>query len=88
MFTLEDADEAIPFLSRVSFADAAEMEQRVLEFVRDGGTRRDIALAQCQSIEQRRSYAAGMARIVTAIGGLISEEAAGTRSETVRREAA
>ncbi len=86
--TLEDSDEAIPCLSRVSFADSAEMEQRVLEFIRDGDSRREIALTQCRSIEQRRSYAAGLARIVKAIGALLSEEAADARAAIVRREAA
>jgi hypothetical protein len=86
--TLDDSDEAMPFLGRVSFADAAEMERRVLEFVRDADRRREIALAQCRSIEQSRSYAAGLARIVTAIGGLLSEEAAEAHSEIAQREAA
>jgi hypothetical protein len=86
--TLDDTDEAMPFLSRVSFADAAEMEQRVLEYVGDAERRREIALAQCRSIEQRRSYAAGLERIVSAIGALLSEEAAAAQREIVQREAA
>jgi len=86
--TLEETDEAMPFLSRVSFADAVDMEQRVLEFIGDGESRRDIAIAQCQSVEQRRSYTAGLSRIVSAIGGLLSEEASDARPAIAYREAA
>jgi hypothetical protein len=86
--TLDDADEALPFMSRVSFSDIASMEQRILEFVDDSQKRREIARPQCQAIERRRSYTAGMGRVMKVIGGLLWDEAAKAQRPTVGKEAA
>lgn len=68
--------EPLPGLAAISFSDAAELEARVLRFVNDPGLRADVASRQRETMETRRSYAAGIGRIVKEIGTLLADELA------------
>jgi hypothetical protein len=79
---LPDAGEALPDLATVSFRDPASFEARVIEFLGSPQRRREIAARQREHVEGRRSYTAGMRRIVRSIGQLLAaddEAGRGTR---------
>ena len=66
---------ALPDLAEVSFADASQLEERVLSALANPLRCREIAERQRTDVESRFSYADGMRRMVAWIGGLLAEEA-------------
>jgi hypothetical protein len=89
---LRDGDgrgEALPDLGTVSFRDAATMEARVLEFLGSAQRRREISQRQWESVARRRTYEAGVSRIVRSIGRLLADNSAAAKTRTTTtREAA
>lgn len=67
--------EPLPGLAAISFADEASLEACVLRFVNDPALRADIAARQRETMGARRSYVAGIGRIVSEIRALLLEEA-------------
>jgi hypothetical protein len=64
----------LPHLAEVAFDSEVELEQRVLDHLRDDSRRRRIVEAQRADIAGRLSYTAGMKRMIDWIGRLITEE--------------
>jgi hypothetical protein len=68
-------DEPLPGLGAISFSSPAELEARILRFVHDPALRAATASRQRETMEARRSYVAGIGRIVNEIGALLANEA-------------
>ena len=66
---------ALPNLADVSFTNAAQLEERVLYALANQDRCNDIAERQRTDVEARFSYANGMQRMITWMGGLLAEEA-------------
>jgi hypothetical protein len=79
--------EPLPDLGAISFADEAELDARVVRFVNDPGLRAGMASRQRETMETRRSYEAGVARIVGEIGALLAEELAPASDEVTSEPA-
>jgi hypothetical protein len=66
----------LPRLDEVSFDSPAQLERRVLGFLRSAEDRRAIAEAQREVIERTYSYAAGVRRIIDFVRMRLAEETA------------